>query len=121
MRYAHLYADESGVSHWRDTDVTLEERTFAPPAKAIEVSEAEPAERMLFLRLRAGWNEPVHASPIPQLLVCTAGAVEITASDGEVRRIGKGDIWRMEDLTGEGHHTRVVGDEEFLCVIVQFA
>lgn len=120
MRYHRLYADEEGESRWEEVGVTLAERSFAPPARAIEISEAEPAQRMLFLRLRAGWDEPVHPSPIRQRLICLTGAVEVTASDGETRTIGPGDVWHMEDKTGQGHHTRVVSDGDFEAVIVQF-
>ena len=42
MKYHLLYADETGESHWRDIEVPLEEKTFAPPAEAIELSGAEP-------------------------------------------------------------------------------
>ena len=121
MKTHHLYSDETGESRWRDVEPALVERSVAPPAKAIEISDPEPAAQFLFLRLRAGWDEPVHPTPVPQTLICLAGAVEVTASDGEVRRIGRGDVWRMEDLTGKGHHTRVVGDADFEAAIVQFA
>lgn len=121
MRYHHLFCDETGESHWRDVDVALQERLFAPPAKGILVSDAEPAKALVFLRLPAGWDEPIHPSPIPQTLICVAGCVAVTASDGEVRTIAAGDIWRMEDLHGKGHHTRVVGAADFACAIVQFA
>jgi quercetin dioxygenase-like cupin family protein len=119
LRYHRLYADESGESHWRDVDVTLQERTFAPPAKGILVSEPERATSMVFLELPAGWDEPVHPTPKRQILICLAGVVRVTASDGEAREIGPGDVWCMEDLVGKGHHTRVEGDEDFEAVIVQ--
>jgi hypothetical protein len=54
MRYHHLYAAEDGDSHWRTVEVPLEEKTFAPPAQAIFVSEAEPAVATIFLRLQPG-------------------------------------------------------------------
>jgi hypothetical protein len=120
MMYHHLYADAAGESHWRDVDVSLEERSFAPPASGILVSDAEPATGMLFLRLPAGWNEPIHPTPRRQTLICLAGAVRVTASDGEAREIGVGDVWRMEDRQGQGHHTRVIGAADFEAVIVQF-
>lgn len=120
MKYHHLYSDASGESHWRDVDVELAERTFAPPAQNILVSDPEAAKALLFLRLNAGWNEPIHPTPIPQTLICLAGAVRVTASDGEMRDIGKGDVWRMEDLTGKGHHTTVISQEDFSAAIVQF-
>ena len=120
MRYFHLYAGDDGQSHWRDIDVPLAERRFAPPAAAILISDTEAATGVLFLRLVAGWNEPAHPTPICQTLICRTGRVRVTASDGEAREIGPGDVWRMEDTHGAGHHTEVIGDEDFDCVIVQF-
>ncbi len=119
MRYHHLYADKDGNSHWRDVEVALRERSFAPPAQNILISEPEMAKSLLFLRLKAGWDEPVHPTPIRQTLICVAGAVQVTASDGEAREIGPGDIWRMEDLSGKGHHSRVVSEDDFEAVVVQ--
>lgn len=120
MKVQLLYADAEGESHWTDVTVALAERSFAPPAKAIEISDPEAATHSLFLRLRAGWDEPIHPTPVRQTLICLRGEVEVTASDGEARRIGTGDVWRMEDRHGKGHHTRVTSDEDFECVIVQF-
>ncbi|WP_298434036.1 cupin [uncultured Jannaschia sp.] len=120
MIYHHLYSDADGESRWRDVTVDLEERSFAPPARAIEISAPRDARRSLFLRLRAGWNEPIHPTPVRQMLVPTAGRIRVTASDGEAREIAPGRIWLMEDRSGKGHHTEVIGDEDFLCVIVQY-
>lgn len=120
MRYHHLYSDAQGESHWREVDVALEERVFAPPAQNILVSEPEAARAFVFLRLQAGWDEPAHPSPIPQVLICLQGRVQVTASDGDMREIAKGDVWRMEDLAGKGHHTKVVSCEDFEAVVVQF-
>lgn len=120
MRVQKLYADETGESRWADVDVELEQRVFAPPAENIEISASDAVQSLLFLRLRSGWNEPIHPTPVSQKLICVAGAVEVTASDGEARTIAKGDVWHMEDKTGKGHHARVVGDEDFEAVIVQY-
>lgn len=119
MNYHHLYADEQGENHWRTVEVTLTEQRFAPPAENIFISDAQAASAFVFLRLHAGWNEPVHPSPKRQMLICLAGAVEVTASDGETRVIGPRDVWRMEDLTGKGHHTRVCSEEDFEAAVVQ--
>ena len=119
MKFHRLYAGPDGESHWREEQVELQVREFAPPAQSIAISALDPASASLFLRLKAGWDEPVHTSPIPQTLICTKGAVRVTASDGSFRDIGPGDIWRMEDTFGKGHHTQVVSPEDFECVIVQ--
>ncbi len=119
MRYLHLDADATGESHWREVDVALRERSFAPPAERILVSDGEPATALLFLRLAAGWDEPSHPTPRRQTLVGLRGTVRVTASDGEVRDIGPGDVWRMEDVTGKSHQTRVVAADDFEAAVVQ--
>ena len=120
MRYHKLYADEAGESHWSTEKVALTEKTFAPPAKAIEVSQPEPVATTLFLRLKAGWNEPIHTTPVVQKLICLRGAVRVTASDGVARDIGPGDVWHMQDTHGKGHHTAVISDEDFEALMVQY-
>ena len=119
MYYHKLYADADGESHWETVTVDLQERVFAPPAQAIEISEAEPATQVLFLRLKSGWDEPIHPTPVSQKLICLAGTVRVTASDGDTRDIGPGDVWHMQDTHGKGHHTIVISDDDFLSVIVQ--
>lgn len=120
MRYHRLFASDDGESHWEDIDVTYAERSFAPPAQKIEISEPEPVKTCLFLRLKSGWNEPKHPTPVAQRLICLAGQVRVTASDGEARVIGPGDVWHMEDKHGKGHHTEVISPDDFECVIVQY-
>ncbi|MCB1476080.1 MAG: cupin [Rhodobiaceae bacterium] len=120
MKYHHLYADSAGESHWRQVAIALEERVFAPPAKGIRVSDGESVSSLMFLTLPAGWNEPVHPTPQKQALICLAGSVRATASDGEIRDIGPGDVWLMDDLTGKGHHTEVTSACDFNAAIVQY-
>ncbi len=120
MKYHKLYSDADGQSHWETVTVTLVEQTFAPPAKAIEISSADEVKKLLFLRLNAGWGEPVHTSPVEQKLICLTGSARVTASDGEFRDIMPGDVWHMADNHGRGHHTAVTSDDAFTCVIVQY-
>jgi hypothetical protein len=115
-----LHADEAGESHWRESEIELSERLFAPPAQKIFISNVEPVTNFVFLKLKTGWDEPIHPSPRRQTLIALRGRVEVTASDGEVRHISPGDVWRMEDTQGKGHHTRVVSDEDFEAAVVQF-
>jgi hypothetical protein len=46
---------------------------------------------------------------------------EIEVGDGTVKRIGPGDVILAEDLTGQGHITRGVGDQPRLSVVVPLA
>ena len=98
-----LFADKAGESHWRNVEVVLEERTFAPPARGIHVSEAQRVANMMFLRLPAGWNEPAHPTPKKQTLICLAGVVRVTPpifwySMANTRR-GRRTRWGSGDRT----------------------
>ena len=115
-----LFADDTGQSHWKDVAVDVQERSFAPPALAIEISEPTAAEATFFLRLKAGWDEPPHPTPKAQRLICLTGCALVTASDGDQRKIGPGDVWDMKDTHGAGHHTKVISEVDFTCVMVQF-
>ena len=120
MKFHKLYCDPQGESHWADIEVELKEQTFAPPAKAIEISTPELVKQFMFVRCKSGWDEPVHPSPVTQKLICLSGTMRATASDGEYRDIGPGDVWHMEDTHGKGHHSVVTSDEDFISVIVQY-
>ena len=120
MKFIKLFSDDNGESHWEDINVTMEERSFAPPAQDIEISEPEIVKQTMFLRLRSGWNEPIHPTPVAQKLICLTGTVRVTASDGESRDIGPGDVWHMEDKNGKGHHTMVTSQEDFESMIIQY-
>jgi len=120
MKFQKLFSDGNGESHWEDVEIMLEERSFAPPAKDIEISEPEQVKLTMFVRLRPGWDEPIHPTPVAQKLICLAGSVRVTASDGEFRDIGSGDVWHMEDTHGKGHHTMVTSKEDFESMIIQY-
>lgn len=119
MRIQVLYAGSDGLSRWRDETAALVPRLFAPPAGPIAASDPEPAKTLLFLELPPGWDDPAHPSPRRQTLMVLAGEAEVTAGDGEVRRLGPGDVWRMEDTAGQGHRTRVAGEATFRAAVVQ--
>ena len=50
-----------------------------------------------------------HCAPRRQYSISLSGLAEIEVGDGTVARVGPGDVVLAEDLTGQGHVTRVVG------------
>ena len=59
-----------------------------------------------------------HCAPRRQYSISLSGAAEIEVGDGTVARVGPGDVVLAEDLTGQGHVTRVVGDQPRFYAIV---
>ena len=119
MEYVRLYADAAGESHFEDRAATLATVDFAPPAPPLDVSTPEAASRVLFLSAPVGWAGEWHPVPRRQWMLYLAGEIEVEASDGEARRFGPGSATLIEDTTGKGHRSRVVGDAAALLAVVQ--
>jgi hypothetical protein len=119
MKYARLYCDDAGESHFEDVDVKLLPVNFAPPASPMNVSEPQRARQLLFLCARAGWVSDWHPAPKRQFLFRLAGEFETTVSGGETRRFPAGSILLVEDTTGKGHVSRVISQEDALTAVVQ--
>ncbi|WP_068111977.1 hypothetical protein [Tropicimonas marinistellae] len=119
MQVLHLSEDEAGISYFTDRAIAMSASDFAPPAPPMPVSEAEPASALLYLVLPAGWRGQQHPSPKRQVAFCLAGRMRVEAGSGEVREIGPGGIWQMEDISGTGHVSSVIGSENVELAIVQ--
>ena len=111
-------ADSEGESHFGTSSVTLSSADFAPPAPPLEVSEVLEA-RHGFLRAASGWFGDWHPTPARQYMCLLSGVLEVSASDGETRRMKPGTIVLLEDTTGQGHATRVVSEEAAVLVFAQ--
>ena len=119
MKYTQVYADENGESHFEDVEVEFSPVDFAPPAPPLDLSAFAPATQYGFLRAPAGWLGDWHPAPRRQIIFYLAGEIEAEVSDGEVRRFGPGSVTLVEDTTGKGHKSRVVGTTDVLSAVVQ--
>ena len=109
LTYLRLFPDDAGVSHFAPIDIEVFPRAFAPPAAPFSVSALEPATRHGFLYLPSGWIGELHPSPIRMWIVVVSGQMEFEAGDGAKHRIVPGDSLLLEDTTGMGHCSRVLG------------
>ena len=121
MRYVRLYADAAGESHFDEVTVDMRQVEYIPGKPPIDMSTPQAAAGALFGRVPAGWRGDSHPSPRRQLVVTLTGEVDITASDGEVRRIGPGIACFIEDTTGKGHSTETIGKTDWSVVVVALA
>ena len=104
MRIHNLYCDASGESHWRDVNVEwVEERNFS------KMSARLAATGIIFRETSGDYDLSWHPAPRRQYIINLDGGVQITASDGEARTIGAGEVVLVEDTTGKGHLSKSVG------------
>ena len=116
IQYARIYVDSNGESHFEDVGIK-----FTPSgsgSQARNLSFFPPATQYGFYCFPPGTFLDWHPAPRRQMLFHLSGEVEVKVSDGEVRRFKPGSILYVEDTTGKGHVTRVVGNDELLTAIV---
>lgn len=121
MQYVRIFSDAAGESHFATVEVALHWADFAPPAPPVQLAEFTPALRFTFTAVPAAWSGDWHPTPRRQLWVILAGRWEVTVSDGDVRQFEPGAAVLLEDTTGKGHISRIVGDDEAQSAIVQLA
>jgi hypothetical protein len=116
MRYSLLKADNKGESHFEQVVLDLNEADYRPPAPMLFVSHMYGADGLQFVRLPSGWSGDSIRPPKAQFLICLKGHL-----DGDKRKFGPGDSVLMEDVSGKGHRTRVVGVDECIAAIIPIA
>jgi hypothetical protein len=119
LTFPQLFSDAIGESHFGSVNLQLVTRNFAPPAEPFDVSDFAAATRYGFLRAPSGWVGDLHPSPMCMWVFVLSGEVEFEASDGERRRLPAGSAILLEDTTGKGHQSRVIGDVSVLLAVVQ--
>ena len=121
LKYDILYTDGNGISHFRAANFSFTDTNFAPPAPPVGLSEFIDTGKMVFFSIPKGWFGDWHPAPMKQFFCCLNGEIEIVSGDGEKRRFREGNVFLLEDTSGQGHTTRVVGDEAFVAAVVQIA
>ncbi len=119
VKFVRLHVDGTGESHMGHEEIAVKPAEFAPPAPPFEVSSMEPAAGWRFLHVPARWVGDLHPTPNRLWIFCLAGEMEFQASDGAVHRVEPGSAMLLEDTTGKGHQSRVIGDRDALLVAVQ--
>jgi hypothetical protein len=115
VKATRVYTGEDGRSHFEDIDLPSVE-VHAPH---VGVDGALPVTRLLISSVRARTELGRHTAPRRQLLVNLSGTSEMECSDG-TRRFGPGDVVLADDLSGEGHLTRVL-DEDLQAMVLALA
>jgi len=104
MRIHNLYTDTNGESHFRDIEID-----WAEERRGSKLSKRLPATGIIFRETGAEYDLDWHPAPRRQYIVNLDGGVRITASDGESRIIGAGEVILVEDTTGKGHLSQGLG------------
>jgi hypothetical protein len=103
MRIHNLYEDADGISHFRDVEIAWVEQRHSS-----KLSAKLPASGIIFRETSGDYDLDWHPAPRCQYIINLDAGVQITASDGETRIIGAGEVLLVEDTTGKGHLSKAV-------------
>ena len=96
-----LYTGDDGQAHFEDLNV---------PAGETETVALTAGADMNFRSFPDGSFSDWHNAPRVQYVIVLAGQMEIGIGDGTKRVLDPGDILQVEDVTGQGHTTRSIGN-----------
>ncbi len=103
MRIHNLYVDAKGESHFRDIEVEWVEQRGSS-----KFSRRLPAHGIIFRETGGDYDLDWHPAPRRQYIINLDAGVRITASDGESRVIGAGEVILVEDTSGKGHLSQAI-------------
>jgi quercetin dioxygenase-like cupin family protein len=84
-------------------------------------SDMLKATGVQFRRQAPGYFNDWHPGPRRQFIITLSGRGEIEVAGGEKIALVPGRIELIEDLTGKGHITRVVGNEDRVSIAIPLA
>lgn len=112
-----VYSGDDGQSHVEE--MTLPMQSFVDVEGAYgEGTELQHTTGIMFRVSPPGYELGWHCAPRRQYSITLAGEAEVEVGDGTIKRIGPGDVLLAEDLTGQGHVTRVVGEQTRFYAVV---
>lgn len=118
--YTRLFADAAGRSRFEDLSIDLLPGFAVPPAEPLHSAGfLAPEGSTFWIGAPPNWKggEP-HPAPRRMIFVTTQGEYEVTTSSGAVRRFPVGSVLQVEDVTGEGHSTRITSSETLIVFAV---
>jgi quercetin dioxygenase-like cupin family protein len=119
IRYTAIVTDPDGGSRFEHRILEAPESDLVAGVPPFGVTDPQAADRILFFEFPAGWTSDFHPAPRRQFYVQLTGEVEISTTEGEVRRFRPGDVVLAEDTTGTGHTLVVAGPAPATAAIVQ--
>jgi hypothetical protein len=113
MKIHRLYTDAQGESHFADVEVE-----FVETSPSGRLSKRLPVSGIIFREVPPTYDLDWHPAPRRQYIINLDNGVQITASDGEERIIGAGEVLLVEDTTGKGHLSKAINERIRHCIFV---
>ena len=112
MKITNIHVDDHGHSYFGEVELPQsgnERRISAKPqdVKYWRMSRTLPGNYVDFTTV-----------PDPSFMSVLSGRLELTVSNGEKRYFSRGDMFMLQDTSGQGHCTRTIGFEPCHTLII---
>ena len=111
MKIYRMYTGDDGKSHIEELDL----------ASSVEMKSLQAVKGIIFSEAPPGRFIDWHPAPRRQYIIQLSGQAETGFADGTTVRYQPGDVSLVEDTTGQGHTTRVVGDQPSITATIHLA
>jgi len=108
MLITRVYTGDDGQSHFEDLDIT----------KHPDLDSLTRVTSIMFRIGEPGNFSDWHQESRRNYIITLSGEGELGLGDGTLRRFGPGQVMLVEDLTGQGHTTRVTSTEPRITVAI---
>ena len=104
MQFVRMYTGDDGKTHFEDIPEKFEITDLA------QRTDTEDTSGIQFIYQPPGYVIEMHPAPRRQYVITLQGQAELVLGDGTSRLFVPGDVVLAEDITGEGHITKVIGE-----------
>ncbi len=94
-RFLRIYATPDGETHLEER--TISARSALGPLTGLRAMSYSPS------------SVGFHGVNAPMFVINLTGELDVEVSDGTRRRVGPGDLVLLQDTTGKGHATKLLG------------
>jgi hypothetical protein len=112
IKMTRIYTGADGQTHAMEVDLPLTSGNATAMFKATGIQ---------FRRTPPGTFSDWHVGPRRQFVITLSGRGEIGLAGGQKLELVPGKIELIEDLTGKGHTTRAVGNEDRVSIAIPLA
>ena len=113
VKMTRLYTGPDGQTHAEEIEVK-----FAPTANGNDVFKLMANSGATLNRAPPGRVADWHTAPRRQYVITLSGRGQVELIDGTKIDLGPGSIDLAEDLTGKGHITRTIGNEDRVTIAI---
>ena len=118
MNYFKIFSFRNGESEVEGLKFNLLTEDFIKGTPSFPMEDLGNANTLKIACVPSGWIGSWHPTPLPQWVVTLSGAAEMRVSSGKVIKLALGVSVLLTDTNGKGHHTSIVGDDDWCSMLV---